>query len=341
MIHAPHPAAVAVLINAKARRVTPAFVQAARALVGERHVYLSQTLEQAQVLAQQILTRGYPTVVCGGGDGTLFAAFAALQRLRAGGIKAAMPRLAFLSLGTGNGLQKVVGATQPELDLRTLAEGRAAATLEVPLMRWQGTSFSFGGLGYDSLLLGDYTRLQARTDHPLLRPLFHGVLGYFTALFSQTLGKALLQAPLMATVRSRSPATLIDPRRGDVAVELPAGEPLFAGPVSMIGMGTTPFYGYGLRMFPFAGMRPDKMQLRIACLSPLRALGVLPQIWRGSYRHPRGIFDFCVADVQVQLSRPHPFQTSGDDRGNHQDLDVEMAAEGLRLVDFYRAEPAR
>jgi diacylglycerol kinase family enzyme len=331
-LHIAPSADVCVLVNAHARRVTQKFVKAAEALVGTRHVFYSQTLDDAARFASTILERGYATVVCGGGDGTLLTTYNCLQRAANG---RPMPRLAFLNLGTGNGLQRVAGAKRPVDDLRTIAQGRAPNHHNLSLIDWQGQYFTFGGLGYDSLLLNDYNSLRRRTNNPLMRPVFQSVLGYFTAVFARTLPKALMQAPLHAQIISRQPSFRIDSRRGDLALELPAGSELYNGPISMVGFGTTPFFGYGLRMFPFAGMRPGMMQLRIASIPPLQALGALPRIWRGSYRNPNGIFDFLVRDLEVQLSRPYPFQISGDDQGLVQKIELKVAPHLLQLVDLY------
>jgi diacylglycerol kinase family enzyme len=102
----------------------------------------------------------------------------------------------------------------------------------------------------------------------------------------------------------------------------------------MLGVGTTPFYGYGLKIFPFAGMLPGMMQLRLITMSPAHALRHLPSLWNGCYRNARMVQDFGVQAVSVHLHSPHPFQHSGEDRGEVQDLRLAMSPERLRLVNF-------
>src|SRR5678815_6179467 len=67
----PAPPRVAVLLNARARKVTPRVVRALSHVVPRADLYLSRSPNDARDIARTILTRGYDAVFCGGGDGTL------------------------------------------------------------------------------------------------------------------------------------------------------------------------------------------------------------------------------------------------------------------------------
>lgn len=346
------PSRVAVLLNRNARRVTDKLAKQMERIVGRDNLYYSRSLEEAEAYAREIVQRGYGTVVCGGGDGTLTRAYNLVQRYvdesnawrleryrRFGEVQNQLgsPRFAFLSLGTGNGLKRVVGARDPLSDLKSIVDYAPGRTYEVPLIQQHGERFLFAGLGYDSLLLNDYNWLKKHVRGPIARPVIQSVAGYFAALFARTLPRLLSQKrPLEARVTTLGTAYYLDPRRGDAVTEIEPGTTLYEGPVNMVGVGTTPFFGYGLKVFPFAGVAPDMMHLRVARLSPFKTLANLPSIWRGTYRNPAELFDFMVSNVRVELDQPFPFQHSGDDQGLAEHLHFQLADESLKLVDFYR-----
>ena len=358
----PDPRRVAVLLNRNARRVNDALARRLERLCGG-HLYYSRTLDEAAAFCREMVQRGYGTIVCGGGDGTLMQAVEQVNRYvdesnawrlsrlhRYGEVQRRLvaPRFAFLALGTGNGLRRVVGAGDPIADLCTILEGPPLPSHRVPMIAAGDARFVFGGLGYDSMLLDDYNWLRARTRGRLARAAVQTVAGYFAALFLRTLPRLVRARPnLNVRLVTRAIAYYVDPRRGDAAIALPAGSVLYEGPVNMLGVGTTPYFGYGLRIFPFANLRPDMMHLRLATLGPWRTLAHLGSIWRGTYRNPTAILDFLVSDVQLELDRPFPFQHSGDSQGPVQTLAFKIAASPLDLVDFHgaigpvRAAPSR
>lgn len=346
------PARVAVLLNRNARRVSDRLARQMERIVGRENLYYSHSLEEAEAFCREIVQRGYGTVVCGGGDGTLVRAFNLVHRYveesntwrleryrRFGEVQSrlVLPRFAFLNLGTGNGLRNVVGAKSPLHDLRTIVEDVPLSTRSVPLISGQGDHFTFGGMGYDSLLLNDYNWLREHVRGRIARPVVQTVAGYFAALFTRTLPRALRERDMLrARVVTQSDGYYVDPRRGDAAVLVPAGSVLHEGPVAMVGMGTTPFFGYGLKIFPFASMMPGMMQLRITNNGPLATLAHLPSVWRGTYRNRATVFDYLVKDVSIELDRRFPFQHSGDDQGPTSNVQLAVADESLTLVDLYK-----
>ena len=192
------PSKVAVLLNRNARRVNDNVAKEMEAIVGRGHVYYSRSLEEAETYAREIVQQGYGTVVCGGGDGTLmqgynmvaryvnesnawrkerFRRFAEPQQLLP------IPRFAFVALGTGNALRRVVGAQDPLTDLRAIVENGPRKVHEVAMIERGDDRFTFGGIGYDSMLLNDYNWLKKHAGHQLLKPVVQTVTGYFGAVF--------------------------------------------------------------------------------------------------------------------------------------------------------------
>ena len=65
-----------------------------------------------------------------------------------------------------------------------------------------------------------------------------------------------------------------------------------------------PFYGLGMRAFPFAGTVPGALHLRVVGrIAVPTVLLNLPRIWSGAFRHP-GLHDFHADRVTVPLRSP-------------------------------------
>jgi diacylglycerol kinase family enzyme len=349
----PDPSRIAVLLNKNARKVTDDIVRAATRVVGSDHVFVSKSLDEAEAMSREIVQRGYGTVVCGGGDGTLARAVNLvyryveeannwrMERYRRFGEAQnliANPRFAFLKLGTGNGMSGVVGSGKPMDDLKNIANYVPGRTHKVPLIEMDGERFFFAGVGYDSQILDDYNHLKARAQNWLLKALMQNVTGYLAALLFRTAPRLVFGTgeKLEGRVTTLGRAFYIDPRRGDSVVELEPGTTLFEGRAKVISCGTTPFFGYGFRMYPFAQMMPGMMQLRIGTTGPLRGLANIGALWQGSFRHPSSMWDFFVENIKVELDHPFPFQHSGDAQGLRDRLDLKLADDTLELVDLYR-----
>lgn len=335
------PGRVALVLNHRARGVTGVLAERLTALVGAHHVYASHTLQQAVSLSEILVQRGYDTVVCAGGDGTFVGAVnhilrhsQALPARR----RRALPAFAFLALGTGNALRHSACGHDPIADLARLVRGEAARIVQVPLIEGPGDErFTFGGLGYDSMILSDYTWLCDRITRGPARPLVRSLAGYVAALCARTLPRLVLKPDaLTAKITLNAPGSYLDPDRDDAETALAAGTVIHDGPVGMLGAGTTPYYGYGLKIFPFAGTLGPRMQLRLVTLSPAESIAHLPALWRGVYRDAERVRDFAVSDVTIRLQTPHPFQHSGEDRGLVDELRLRMSAQSLRLVQFDR-----
>lgn len=346
----PDPNKIAVLINKNAKQVNDRMAKRMERIIGRENFFYSSTLEEAEAFTREIVQRGYGTILSGGGDGTLCNAVNMVRKYiresnawrrqrneRNGDSQPLLgtPRFGFLRLGTGNGISTVVGAKGALEDLRTIVDFAPGRTYEIPLVEWEDERFFFGGLGYDSMILDDYNALRQRSDNMFLRLLMHGVSGYVAAALLRTAPRMLMRNPkIEGRVSTDHTAYYIDPRRGDAAIPMQPGV-LFEGLATMISVGSSPFYGYGFRMFPFASIRPGYMHLRVTNIGPLTALANVRSLWAGTYRNPRCIFDFLVKDVRVELDRPFPFQHSGDSQGMRNDMTLRVCKEPLRLVDCH------
>ena len=348
----PDPSRVAVILNRNARKVTDRLAKKIARIVGSDNLFYSHDLDQAETYIREVVQRGYGTILSGGGDGTLARTVNMVrsyidesnlwrmqQRSIQGGLPTllGMPRFGFLKLGTGNGLASVVGAGHPLRDLQNIVTYAPSRTHQIPMIESEGEQFFFAGLGYDSMLLNDYNNLVKNAHGSFWESLTAGLGGYFYAVLTRTVPRALLSnAQCEGRIINRGRGYFVDPRRGDAVVELEPGAVLFEGRASCIAAGTSPFFGYGFKMFPFANMMPQMMQLRVSTMGPLSVLGNLGSLWRGHHRSPGRIADFLVEDIQIELDMPFPFQHSGDAQGLKQDISLKLASLPLRLVDCHK-----
>ena len=109
---------------------------------------------------------------------------------------------------------------------------------------------------------------------------------------------------------------------------------MFASTMNRAAASTVPYYGLGLRAFPFAEKAPGMMQVRVATHLPLHTILLnLGSIWAGDFAHP-GLLDFHADRVALRFEKPMPLQVGGDAEGWREEVTFGMAAEPVEMVDF-------
>ena len=309
-------------------------------VVPRSDLYLSRSPKDARRIARTILSRGYDTVFCGGGDGT-FIGFADEILCEAERAHATAPRFGVLKLGTGNGLAALVHASPLRDggvvdDVRRACEGAVPGYRPLELLKVDGRRAQFAGLGVDARLLNDYLDLKSRVHGTWGHWALTGARGYALTVGLRTLPYVLTHR-LSSEVEVRNvadvPAYRLD-SSGRTVGEVAPGEVLYRGPAMLVAAGTIPFYGYALRMFPFAGQRKGYLQLRLGTVNPLAAVANVRSLWRGEWfprHHPRlprrggeraGRSADAPADRRRRSRRAHLGRVP----------DVEQAARAGRLV---------
>jgi len=363
------PGSVAAVLSLNAGGMTARKIAAAQSALGDVHVYATASLAEAKAAADAIVEKGYATVVVGGGDGTLAAAIrdicAARRDFGEAEPLAGMPRFAPLPLGTGNAVARfacgpgygrfksVRGVSAALKTIVELTKDEATAgprEVSVPLMRVDSGELCFlAGCGFDAFLLNDYARLRERAP-PVLKSTVSSVFGYFVATATATLPQYLRGKRNMRVRISAENASYVDPRRGDSAMRVVRAGPansgertvLYEGTATIVAAGSTPYYGGGMRLFPFArsvpaGAAPGQMHLRVARMSPWRFVPNVLGIFRGSFRSPNDALDFMGPNFTVELldGAVYPFQHSGDtDSLARRDAFTLDVAGNLRFVDL-------
>jgi len=309
-----------------------------------------------------------------------------------------LPPIGYIPLGTGNGVGSVVGCQAPpesrsgwrrffrkkqsklqsfEATLRHIKDFDESnknkksrhEIVEMPMIQLttkssdgktsESTTCFFAGIGFDSLLLNDYSQLKSWAKSKRRLPLvlkqwLSSVAGYSVALVTKTLPQCATTGAhnIQVTVTTNSPnSTLwVDHRRGDMVRPIAAAPNndeatmLYQGTTGILAASTCPYYGGGLRMFPFARMTTDKMQLRLGRLHPMTGIRNLPGIFAGSYRDKTpddfGVLDFIGNDFDVYVQSAatagegFPLQHSGESVGSVNSFRLQVVPEQIRFVSF-------
>ena len=336
----PSSARVAVLLNAHARKVTPGVLRALSHVVARGDLYVSRSPLDARRIAQAVVEQGYHTVFFGGGDGTFMGFADEVLNVAARRRLSRLPHFGVLKLGTGNGLAAWVNASGARRggivdDVLRARAGEVPGYRALELLSVEGRRAPFASLGIDAQLLNDYVWLKERVSGRWVSRLLTGSRGYAAAVLLRTLPQALVR-PLTAEceIRNRGPTPAYRiGREGQPVATVAPGELLYAGRAMIAAASTIPYYGYGVRMFPFAGVQPGMMHLRVGVVEPVAVVANLGKMWRGEW-FPPAVEDFLASSVEVRFERPMPFQLGGDAAGPRSELSLAVAPEKLSLVDF-------
>jgi diacylglycerol kinase family enzyme len=327
---------VAVLLNANAKQVTASTRRALSAVVPHEHLFLSRTEHEAVEIAEEVVRRRYRTVFTGGGDGT-FVGWVNRIVESAERSAARPPRFGVLALGTGNAVAEVVGASRRHADdLARYLRGEVRVVRRLDLLSCDGRRTPFAGVGIDAAVMNDYCWLRGRLRGTPLRRLGVGPSGYGLAIALRSAPRALVERrpTYCEIVNAGRPAWRLDAQGNRVGRAAAHGEVLYAGPCMLAAASTVPYYGLGLRAFPFADRAPGRMQLRVAtCIGVTTLLANIGRIWAGEFAH-EGLLDFHADRVSLRFERPMPLQIGGDAEGHRDELTFAMASRPVELVDF-------
>jgi diacylglycerol kinase family enzyme len=332
------PERIAVVVNGNAKNVTAEVISTLDQILLGGDLFVSRSLAEADEIAKVVVSRAYGTVLTGGGDGT-FSVMVTKVYAEATRQGARLPRFGFLKLGTGNALAHVVGASGSgrgalAADIRRLRQD--AGSREVGLVEVDDELAPFCGFGVDAVVLQDYEALKKRLGGTPFESLGAGPIGYALSSLTRSLPRAMVRRPGHCRIINRGAPCFRVGLKGVVSGQpLEAGEVLFDGPARLVGVATIPYYGYGLRAFPFAEDRPDRMHLRVSNLSVPAFVRNFRGIWRGEYQRQGEISDFLVQRIEVQMRPALPFQMGGDFRCEASEKTVSLAPRRIRLVDFY------
>jgi diacylglycerol kinase family enzyme len=322
---------LAILVNANAKRGgRRVAVQIARALPGAT-VRLTRTIDE--VVAWLRTLHDPRCILAAGGDGTAIALLNALNRVTPEGQP--FPRIGVLPLGTGNAWAHATGAKKLSLALDMLKQPPTPLpTRRFGVVDCDGTLTHFAGAGWDAEILDDYKKQLEASKGPSHR-IAKSVYGYVTAMLLRTTPKSIIYG---------RPHVLIE-NLGDDVYTMTAdrkllklsgvghGAILYDGIASVAAVSTCPEFGYGFRAFPFAERYLGMVNVRVYDRSAIRAIGNIPQLWRGA--HPlRGRHDWFTKAVRMTFSRPVPIEIGGDAVGMRQTVEYRYGGRDVEMLDW-------
>ncbi len=325
---------VAVLLNAKARRVNHRVVDRVSQVLPRDNIFVSNSLDEAKDMTREIMARSFETVVAGGGDGTLVTFFKhSFDYVDRTGRNDDYPLLGVLKLGTGNGISSYVGAGKYHSDLVALTrEPRPKERRRLSLIEVEGQYCPFAGFGLDANILNDYVDLK---DTWLGKRFKYA----FTVPASSVPKQILLRRkyPVGRIINEGGPASLIGSDGEPTGEPIETGQTIYHGPLLIAGVATMPYYGYGMKLYPFVERRGGTMQLRISWASTYETLSRLPEIWDGSYRSDK-TRDYYCDKVRMVFDRETPFQIGGEGIGRRQEVTFTLSRRTVDLIQLKRTE---
>jgi diacylglycerol kinase family enzyme len=328
----------AVLLNANARGVGPSVSKLIGQALPEAEVFSSHNLGEAEELAKKILIISYNPVLLGGGDGTLMGFLEALLKASKQ-LRQPLPELGLLRLGTGNAIARWMGQRGGKQALfralRHIAERNERTHKSLNLLEFAGRIAPFAGAGLDGRVLGDYVRFKERSSQKPWKRMAGGMKGYVASVAFQTIPYYLRHpTQIRCQVHNLGERAHRVYPNGSLGPALAKGALLYEGEASMVAASTIPFYGYGIRMFPFAERLPRGMHLRVLSLNSIpRLLLNLHSLWKGRW-FPQGMHDFVVEEAMVSCVEPMPCQVGGDAAGEHKTMHLKLFETAIPLIDF-------
>ncbi|HET9623056.1 MAG TPA: diacylglycerol kinase family protein [Kofleriaceae bacterium] len=311
------------LVNRNARRArSGAADRLARAAPGQ--VRLTGSLDEARAVIRDEVGRGVDLVVFAGGDGTVVMGLAMLAEACRGHARPE-PAVGVLRLGAGNAIADAVGATSdPAADLARLVRGDGAWRA-APMIDVLGVRAPFVGVGVDAQLLEDQRAVGDVIDRVPGGRFVGGAARYALSVALRSVPRFARGDRPHAVVRNAGAPAIEMARTGPTGAHHAAGAVLWQGACTLIAGATIPYFGFGLKMFPFADARPDRFHLRCGDAGLLEIVRNTPAAFRGTYfsRHVR---DFLCDRVVIELDRASPVEAGGELLGTHPRIDLGLAA---------------
>ncbi len=329
---------IAVVVNGNAKNVNEDVIASIEQILQGGDLFVSRHITEAPKIARTIAQGGYGTVLTGGGDGT-FTVMVTEVIKACEAIHSAPPRFGLLKLGTGNALAWVVGASSlgkhhVSADIRRLL--REAGSRRIQLVSVDGYLAPFAGLGADAKVLADYNATKTALERTPFSRFGTGLSGYGFAAVTRSLPAFLYRPmPRFRIINDGKDAYPVDPHGVHKERVIPCGGVIYEGPARLAALSTIPYYGFGMRLFPFAEADAERMNLRIVSLGAPQFVRNVAAIWSGTYHDANYLKDFMVDRVRIEASEPLDFQVGGDSRGQRSIVTARVTERPLELVDYY------
>jgi len=327
---------VAVVLNGNARQVTDELVDSFDQLVGSGDLFLSKSLDEAQGIALEIVESGYPVVLTGGGDGTFVQMVTSITK-ESRSRNQEPPRFGLLKLGTGNSLAWALGAgTSRKGVFADLARLRHdSAHRDFRLIEVQHMLTPFAGAGFDALGLKNFHEVRSIVRHlPFVGKRATGAMSYAISIPMLTIPELALRPRMNVRIVNHGAAERLDRNGRPSGPPIEKGEVIFDGACIAALVSTIPYWGFGVRVFPFADDRPpDRFCLRVVATNPLHVAAHMLSVWKGTYRHDN-LIDVYAEDVELEFDTPTAIEIGGDPAGMTNSMRARLHPEPVKLIDY-------
>lgn len=296
-------------------------------------VRFTASLDEARDVIRREVARGVDMIVLGGGDGTVVMGLTLIGEACRGSGRPE-PAIGVLRLGSGNAIADTVAASKdPATDLQLLVSAKSA-WLKVPMLEVMGVRAPFVGVGVDAQLLEDQQAVSSAIDRvPVARRVLGGGARYALSVALRSLPRFATTARPHATVINRGAPAKEMARAGPTGATRAANEQLWAGDCTLVAGATIPFFGFGLKMFAFAGVNHEAFHLRCGDAGLFEILRNTPAAFRGEYFSDH-VTDFLCDRVEITLDQPAAIEAGGELLGRCTSVDLALGAP----VTFARVE---
>lgn len=196
----------------------------------------------------------------------------------------------------------------------------------MPLLSVLGVRAPFVGMGVDALLLEDHAAVDRVVDRvPVARRLMGGATRYALAVALRSVPRFAAGARPRAAVTNLGAPAVEMRRTGPTGREERAGERLWEGTCTLVAGATIPFFGFGLKMFAFAGARRDRFHLRCGDAGLFEIMRSTPAAFRGEY-FSEHVADFLCERVRIDLDRETAIEAGGELLGRRDHVELAMSA---------------
>lgn len=312
------------IVNGNARRVRGRMHdRIAAALPGA--VRFTESLAHARSTIRAEIARGVDLVLLGGGDGTFVMGLTLIAEA-CRGLGKPEPAIGVLRLGSGNAIADTVGATDDvEEDLRILARGGGIWT-KVPMMEMLGVRAPFVGIGIDAQVIEDHEAVGRVVDRvPGGKRFVGGGARYVLSVALRSVPRfATVARPNVVVTNLGAPAIAMG-RDGATGVKIAAGREVWSGACTLVAGATIPFFGFGLKMFPFSNAAAGKFHLRCGSPGLFEVLRNVPAAFRGEYFSDQ-VADFLCDRVAIQLDRETVVEAGGELLGRRSRIELAVTA---------------
>ena len=309
------------IVNGNARRVRGRMrAKLERSLPGE--VRFTSSLRHAREVIREEVELGRDLIVLGGGDGTVVMGLTLIAEA-CRGTGRPEPAIGILRLGSGNAIADTFGASNdPEADLVQLLRG-GGTWRTVPLIDVLGVRAPFVGMGLDAQVLEDHEAVGRIVDRVPGAKRLGGMPRYALSVALRSIPRFAIGTRPNATITNLGSPALEMTRDGPSGRKIPTSAIVWKGPVTLVAAGTIPFFGFGLKMFAFAGTQPGRFHLRCGHGGLLEILRNVPGAFRGEY-FSEYVHDFLCDHVKIELDSETAIEAGGELLGRRSELEIAL-----------------